>query len=520
MGVIPAQKAVAFFAKKGEEITVINTDGNQVICVWAFDPHDAHNCLSTGQTRSTLMKIVLAKGDTLQSTQGKPFLTLTEDSAKGVHDMICSPNISKDMSNHGSSWKIKMHEAIEERFPEFKIPEGWAPDPLNLFMNVIIDHRGSLNILKSSGERGEYVTFTTEQDLIMVLGSCQQNAKVTSTEALDCEYGLSNSQVSLSTTISPSTQGQRPSRVKIALSIDFDALSHWLGSSAHPDNKMSDYAYGIFSGQIGAFRVLDLLRKNNLEDKVTWFIPGHTMETFPDAARAIIASGAEIGLHGYTHEDIYSLSEEQERDVLLKCVELATTLTGKRPVGYRSPVYTLRESTLQLLRENGFLYDSSLSQHDSQVSFAPNDPPLKPIDLSQPAASWMQPTTFSPCEYSHDQPMLVEIPTGFYNEDMMPMTFFPTFPNSKGWVSTRIVEQMWKDKFLWLLENSKGPDGLPEFVFPVLLHPDCSGMAHIIGMIDRFVQWLQSFGSAVEFCTHEEIATSWLEERKIEADSK
>ncbi|KAJ5737529.1 polysaccharide deacetylase family protein [Penicillium malachiteum] len=389
-------------------------------------------------------------------------------------------------------------------------------------MNVIIDHRGNLNILKSTGERGEHVTFAAEQDLIMVLGSYQQKAQEIGTETSDCKYWLSNSQLCLSSTISPSSQsqGHRPSRVKIALSIDFDALSHWLGSSAHPDNKMSDYAYGIFSGQIGAFRVLDLLKKNNLEDKVTWFIPGHTMETFPDATRAIIESGAEIGLHGYTHEDIYSLSEEQERDVLLKCVELATTLTGKRPVGYRSPVYTLRESTLQILRENGFLYDSSLSQHDSQVSFAPTDPPLKPIDLSQPAASWMQPTTFSPREYSHDQPKLVEIPTGFYNEDMMPMTFFPTFPNSKGWVSTRLVEQMWKDKFLWLLENSKGSDGLPDFVFPVLLHPDCSGMAHIIGMIDRFVQWLQSFGSAVEFCTHKEIATSWLEERKIEADLK
>ncbi|KAJ5737528.1 uncharacterized protein N7483_002653 [Penicillium malachiteum] len=113
MGVIPVQKAVAFFAKKGQEITVINTDGNQIICVWAFDPHDAHHCLSMGQTRSTLMKIVLVQGDTLQSTQGKPVLTLTEDSAKGVHDMICSLCVSRDMSDDGSNYTIAIHQASD-----------------------------------------------------------------------------------------------------------------------------------------------------------------------------------------------------------------------------------------------------------------------------------------------------------------------------------------------------------------------------------------------------------------------
>ena len=52
-------------------------------------------------------------------------------------------------------------------------------------------------------------------------------------------------------------------------------------------------------------------------------------------------------------------------------------------------MYTIRETTIKLLREHGFLYNSSLMHHDSQPYFTPNDPPIKTIDFSQPASSWL-----------------------------------------------------------------------------------------------------------------------------------
>lgn len=53
------------------------------------------------------------------------------------------------------------------------------------------------------------------------------------------------------------------------------------------------------------------------------------------------------------------MTEQQEKDVLEKCIDLATKLTGKKPIGYRAPLYQLRESTIKLLVEHGFLYGSS-----------------------------------------------------------------------------------------------------------------------------------------------------------------
>jgi hypothetical protein len=186
-------------------------------------------------------------------------------------------------------------------------------------MNVAIDHRGGLDIKPPISEKGQYVNFKAERDLIIVMSACPQDmAPVNAGMPADCEYQVigEETQPSASLTIVPSQPARR--RVKVAFSVDFDAVSHWLGTGCHPDNNMADYSSGIFSGRVGVYRLLDLFKKYKINDKVTWFIPGHTVETFPDSARAVFDSGAEIGLHGYSHEGIYQMTEEQERDVLLQ----------------------------------------------------------------------------------------------------------------------------------------------------------------------------------------------------------
>lgn len=99
-----------------------------------------------------------------------------------------------------------------------------------------------------------------------------------------------------------------------------------------------------------------MLKKLDLANRCTWFIPGHSAESFPEEVRDVVDTGCENGLHGYAHKGAYQLTVEQERDVLTKCIDIATNLTGKRPAGYRAPLYQLRESTLDLLEEFGFEY--------------------------------------------------------------------------------------------------------------------------------------------------------------------
>ena len=315
-----------------------------------------------------------------------------------------------------------------------------------------------------------------------------------------------NRQTSLPMSIAPTASQPAPKRIKLAISVDFDAVSGWLGTGAHPDNSTSDYSAGYLSALAGVPRLLKLFTRLGIADKLTWCIPGHSLETFPEQAKAIIASGAEIALHGYAHESASQLTAEQERDILQRCISLIEQATGKRPRGYRAPLYQLSERTIALLQEHDFLWDSSLSHYDSTPYFLPKNPaPIEPIDFSTEvkAETWMHP---SPDFASLPKSSLVEIPANWYAEDMTPLQFFPHTHNSAGYVDVRVVERMWKDRFEWL--RSEAEEG-QDVVFGLVLHPDTSGMAHVIGMITRFLEWLKAFGDEVEWCRYEDIARSF-----------
>lgn len=225
----------------------------------------------------------------------------------------------------------------------------------------------------------------------------------------------------------PQSPSRRRRRLRICLSVDFDAISGYLGTGHDPSNTMSDYSAGVFSANVGVGRLLKLFSKHGISDQVTWFIPGHSMETFPEQTKAIVDSGAEIGLHGYSHEGAYAMTAGQEKDVLEKCIDLATKLkNGKKPVGYRAPLYQIRETTVQLLQDHGFLYDSSMNAYDSLPYSLPNPFPGKPPhvpDYTKDASSWMKPTSIpeEPKPGTTDATKaLVEIPSSWYTEDMTP----------------------------------------------------------------------------------------------------
>ncbi|KAF3047288.1 hypothetical protein E8E11_007135 [Didymella keratinophila] len=297
-------------------------------------------------------------------------------------------------------------------------------------------------------------------------------------------------------------------KIKILLSVDFDAVSGWLGTGQHPDNNLADYSAGFFSAYVGVPRLLKLFKKHGVQDRLTWFVPMHSAESFPKEFASIVESGAEIGLHGYCHEGAPQLTPSQEREVLEHCIDLYRKLTGQKPVGYRAPLYELRESTVQLLEEHDFLYDSSLSHHDSKPYYLPSQPPIHPptYNAETSAKDWMKPL---PQPFPPTAKTLIEVPSNWYAEDMTPMQFWPHTPNSQGYIDARVMENMWKDKFEWVRTEVEDLGEKDTMVFPLVLHPDTSGMAHVIGMIDRIIMYLKGWGDEVEFCTFADAAKEW-----------
>lgn len=116
-----------------------------------------------------------------------------------------------------------------------------------------------------------------------------------------------------------------------------------------------------------------------------------------------------------------------------------------------------------------------------------------------------------------------------YGEDMTPMQYWPHTANSHGYVDARVVERMWMDRFEWLQrerdemmeereEMQAAEIGMDEELkaveemnfFSLILHPDTSGMAHVIGMVERFLEWVRRKGEGeVEWCTCGDVAERW-----------
>lgn len=84
-------------------------------------------------------------------------------------------------------------------------------------------------------------------------------------------------------------------RVLVSYGVDIDAVAGWLGSYKGEDST-SDISRGYFAGTIGVERILKMFNKYGIT--ATWFIPGHSLETFPEQCAAIRDGGHEIGLHG------------------------------------------------------------------------------------------------------------------------------------------------------------------------------------------------------------------------------
>ena len=211
--------------------------------------------------------------------------------------------------------------------------------------------------------------------------------------------------------------------------VDVDAIAGWLGSYGGEDSP-DDISRGLFAGEVGSPRLLKLFARLGI--KTTWFIPGHSIETFPTEMKAVSDAGHEIGIHGYSHENPIAMTREQETAVLDKCIELVTQLSGRRPTGYVAPWWEFSTVTNELLLERGIKYDHSLMHHDHQPYYVRVGDSWTKIDYSKQPAEWMVPLKRG------QTTDLIEIPASWYLDDLPPMMFIKKSPNSHG-SSTRAI---------------------------------------------------------------------------------
>jgi peptidoglycan-N-acetylglucosamine deacetylase len=275
-----------------------------------------------------------------------------------------------------------------------------------------------------------------------------------------------------------------------AIGVDVDAVAGWLGSYGG-ENSPCDISRGLFAGEIGVPRLVKLF--DRLGIRTSWFIPGHSIDTFPTQCKMVVDAGHEIGMHGYSHENPIAMTPEQEEAVMDRCIELIERISGRRPTGYVAPWWEFSTVTNELLLRKGIKYDHSLMNDDFHPFYVRVGDSWTPIDYSKHPNEWMRPLVRG------EETDLIDIPGSWYLDDLPPMMFIKSAPNSHGFVKPRDIEELWCDQFDWVYRE------YDYAVFAMTIHPDVSGRPQVLLMLERMYDYLSKH-AGVKFCTFDEIA--------------
>jgi peptidoglycan/xylan/chitin deacetylase (PgdA/CDA1 family) len=149
-------------------------------------------------------------------------------------------------------------------------------------------------------------------------------------------------------------------RVAVLLSFDVDNETIQLRYGQPTIGELSQGQYGA---RVGLRRVTDLLARERVP--ATFFIPAVSLLITPDMVETIRRSGEhEFAVHGWIHERNTAVPAAVERELVQRAVDTLTRLTGARPDGYRAPSWNVSPATMAIVRDLGFIYESSLMADD------------------------------------------------------------------------------------------------------------------------------------------------------------
>ena len=254
----------------------------------------------------------------------------------------------------------------------------------------------------------------------------------------------------------------------VCLTFDFDAISLWIARGMTTPTPISRGEFGA----IGTERILALLGRHGIAS--TWFIPGQTLETYPEICARIHAEGHEIAHHGYAHEPPATLTREQEEAVLIRGNEAISRVTGANARGYRSPSWDLSPHTVELLLRHGFVYDSSMMGHDHLPYYARKGDVLAAAGPAQ----WGQTTP------------LVELPISWTLDDFPHFEYvrMPAYLQ-QGLRRAGDVLENWLDDFRFMTQVADW--GVLTYTF----HPQVIGRGHRMLMLEQLIETLGELGA-------------------------
>lgn len=256
-----------------------------------------------------------------------------------------------------------------------------------------------------------------------------------------------------------------PNGAKCAVLISYDA-DHETPYLRDGHTSPGSLAQGEYGSRSAVPRILDMLARHEIP--TSFYVPAVSALLHPKDIDAYVEGGHEVAVHGWIHERNTQLAYEAELDLMGRATDTLEKLSGTRPIGVRTPSWDFSHSTLDVIRELGLVYDSSLMADD------------EPYELDADGT----PTG------------VIEIPVEWVRDDA-PYFMMDRFGGLRPHLSPYDVERIWIDEF----EAAYAAGSM----FELTLHPHISGHRSRLAMVERLLTHIRSFDN-LWFGTHAELA--------------
>ena len=171
---IPARSGTAFELKRGQTLTVIDPEGEQVADLVAYNAADTAEHISSGRSIDFAERLFLTTGDVLYSNRSNPMLTLEKDDV-GRHDFTLTPCSKATFERLYDDHPILpgCQGNLEAALKPYGITADDIPTAFNVFMNVAYDpETGACTVGPPKSRAGDRLVLRAEMDLVIGLTAC------------------------------------------------------------------------------------------------------------------------------------------------------------------------------------------------------------------------------------------------------------------------------------------------------------------------------------------------------------
>lgn len=98
--------------------------------------------------------------------------------------------------------------------------------------------------------------------------------------------------------------------------------------------------------------LLSILEEHDL--KVTFFMTGGWVESYPEDVRAILAAGHDLGNHSENHKNMSELSDEEKKEEIMSVHRKVQEITGYEMFLFRPPYGDYDNALIDVLKENEY----------------------------------------------------------------------------------------------------------------------------------------------------------------------